>query len=80
MDRRSKLILSLRLIILALLIIFLISFEYTPKNNCEACKFNIEDKQVSIDKFMRLYYEKCVYPFKDHNQLSEINFSRDLSE
>jgi|26BtaG_2_1085354.scaffolds.fasta_scaffold00705_15 hypothetical protein len=59
------LVLGLRLIVLVLLIIFFISFNTSPRNNCGDCRFEIEDNvYVDSDRFMRFYFDKCIYPYK----------------
>ena len=61
---KQKLRLILRILLLLSLIFLLIIFNIVPKNNCQACKFPLDKKNVSISYFMERYYERCVYPYK----------------
>jgi hypothetical protein len=72
-EYKRSLILLLRICILISLIIFLITFNTIPKIDCEACEFKLNDKDLNFEEFMKIYFSKCVYPFKEERL--NINFS-----
>lgn len=75
---KLKVIIILRVMILISALTFLIMFNAIPKTHCQACHFKIGVKEVSIEKFIELYYDKCVYPFKQPDL--GINISNSLIE
>lgn len=59
-----------KIIILIGLITFLILSVIYKYDDCNKCKFKIDNKNININKFLGLYFEKCV----DLN-VSDDNFS-----
>lgn len=56
----SKLNRILKYIILILLIILLIVSVYFKFDDCDKCKFKINNKTSNANQFMDSYYEKCL--------------------
>ena len=75
MNKKTKIILILRIILLICLIIFLFVFITTPKTNCQECSFKINNKTFSAQEFFQMYYDKCLV----QNKFLEINFTLDIS-
>jgi len=60
MEKKTKIILCLRLILLVLLMVFLIIFNTIHKTNCEICSFEIEGEEYNHEQFFNMYYGKCL--------------------
>lgn len=72
MDKLKILLITKFILFLALLLFFIV-FTRVPKSDCQACRFEINNENISIEKFIGLYYDKCVYPFK--KPILNINFT-----
>lgn len=73
----DKLLLILKIaLLISLLILFSVSL-FLAKTNCEECNFELEGKQIDVNKFMQLYSEKCIYPYKNPSLpgLMDLNIS-----
>lgn len=60
MDKQTKIIFVLRLIILVLLIAFFIIFNTIAKTDCESCSFEIDGEDYSSEEFFNMYADKCL--------------------
>lgn len=60
MNNKTKLIFTLRMIILALLVYFLFIFNLTPKTDCEVCSFEIGEEEYSDEEFFNIYVDRCL--------------------
>ena len=56
-----KLLLILKMFILFLLVVFLLLFNTLPKTDCESCRAVVDDKEVSFNEFLDLYYDQCIH-------------------
>ena len=63
MDKQTKIIFGLRLILLVLLIAFLITFNRTAKTDCESCSFEIDEEDYSSEEFFNMYADRCLVKF-----------------
>jgi len=73
MDKKIRILLFWKFMVLLFLIIFLIVFVTVPKTNCQTCNFELEGKSVSTEKFISSYYEKCID--KNPTLYSQFNFT-----
>jgi len=64
-EKGVSILLMLKLVIFVLLVIFLVVVITTPKTECEKCEFKINDKKVSMNKFMKIYEDKCLTIYED---------------
>ena len=76
MNKKIKIIWILRIILLAILIIFYFVFNSTTKTNCEAGSFEIEGKEYSTEEFFDLYHSHCLVKRK---YISDIDIISNLS-
>ena len=60
MNKETKIIFILRIIILVLLISFFIIFNRTGKTNCQACSFEIKGEEYNAEGFFNMYADKCL--------------------
>lgn len=60
MDKETKVIFTLRMVILILLISFFIIFNRTAKTDCETCSFEVEGEEYNADGFFNMYANKCL--------------------
>ena len=63
-----------RIALLISLIILLISLNTIPITDCHVCRFKIGEDNMKVDKFINIYFDKCIFPFKNPS-FQFINFS-----
>ena len=69
-------LLNLAIILLCLvLIVLLITL---PFDDCDTCKFKLNNKEVGINQFMKLYKEKCLSSLTNPT-LNLLNLSNNLT-
>lgn len=75
MEIKLNLKVWLRVVIFILLIIFLVLFNILPKTDCDTCSFEINGKNIGVEKFLDLYFNKCiqVYRFGEFPNVSNLS-------
>ena len=75
MDKR----LIFRIILLISLIVFFLTYNHFPKTDCEDCRFEIKnefvDTTIDANEFMNLYFQECIFPFKQPQIYPNYNLS-----
>ena len=77
MNKQDKIIFGLRTVLLCMLVIFLILFITSIKTNCQACSFEVGDKNISAEDFFQKYYDKCLVPRSPFSIPNISDFFRD---
>lgn len=71
----KEIIRFLRILILALLLGFLITFLITPKTDCQDCKFVINNSSYDIQEFIDLYADSCFEVVTNYKVQEGVNIS-----
>ena len=75
--------LYLRLILLMTMIVFLISFTLSPKDDCDKCSFKMPNgKRLNTGEVLNDYFEVCIDPFTgelNKHELDLTNFALNKS-
>lgn len=79
MEIKINLKVWLRIVILILMVIFLVLFNILPKTDCDTCSFDVEGKNIGTEKFLDLYFGKCIQTYRfgdmpDVSNLSNLSF------
>ncbi len=63
MDKKIKIIWTLRIILLIMLIGFWFIFSSATKTNCEVCSFEVGEEELNIDEFFSMYHGECLVKY-----------------
>ena len=69
---KSKINIWLKYIIILLLISLAILSVYFKYDNCNQCKFNLDNKNINAKEFMNIYSKNCLNSSNSFNGLSSL--------
>ena len=74
MEKYSR---TFKIIIILLLLLLLINISIYKLDNCNKCKFKINNKELKTNQFMQLYFDKCLkgYSLDNMSSLFQSNHS-----